>query len=151
MKPVVIYAELQKRISNDLNKNIREFRKTIAEISDLFRGLGSETSAWCPEKIYSKNIGGIIADSYVGYSRIEGKWGLAIRTIERDDTDKVFISKRVYAIESCRNVEIIIKGLEKVEDLLLMIRKTTDAQMELLETTSAVDDTLTRIRKPERS
>ena len=75
---------LRKRISDNLNTGMKEFGKTVGDISRNFRSLGLETAVWYPEKIHSTNLGGIVADSYFGYSRIEGKWGLIIRTIERD-------------------------------------------------------------------
>ena len=76
---------------------MREFGKTVGDISRNFKSLGLETSVWCPEKIHSTNLGGIVADSYFGYSRIEGKWGLIIRTIERDVESRAFVGQRVYA------------------------------------------------------
>ena len=130
----ITYDILRKRISENLNAGIREFDKTVGDISRNFKSLGLETSVWCPEKIHSTNLGGIVADSYIGYSRIEGKWGLIIRTIERDSESMAFVSQRVYAIESCRNLEIVAHALKRVRDLLLLMAKTTDRQVEILTT-----------------
>jgi hypothetical protein len=71
----IAYEELQKRIAEKLNVQIKEFHKTIGEISERFRNLGLETAVWYPEKIHAGNLGGIDADSYIGYSRLEGRWG----------------------------------------------------------------------------
>jgi hypothetical protein len=136
------YEILRKRISENLNAGIREFGKTIGDISRNFKSLGLETSVWCPEKIHSTNLGGIVADSYIGYSRIEGKWGLIIRTIERDSESLAFVSQRVYAIESCRNLEIVAHALKRVRDLLLLMAITTDRQVEILNTLGNETDSL---------
>jgi hypothetical protein len=141
----VLYGELQKKISEDLNARLREFRRIITEAGELFRGLGMETSVWCPEKIYTKNIGGITADSYVGYARIEGKWRLAIRTIERDSLNNMFISSRMYSIESCRNIELVIEALRKKDELLLAVSTSVDNQIKLLKTVSDSADPSGRI------
>ncbi len=45
-----------------------------------------------------------------------------------------FVSQRVYAIESCRNLEIVVHALKKVRDLLLLMAKATDRQLEILTT-----------------
>ena len=138
----ITYDILRKRISENLNAGIREFGKTVGDISRNFKSLGLETSVWCPEKIHSTNLGGIVADSYIGYSRIEGKWGLIIRTIERDSESMAFVSQRVYAIESCRNLEIVAHALKRVRDLLLLMAKTTDRQVEILTTLDSETDSL---------
>ena len=138
----ITYEILRKRISENLNAGIREFGKTVGDISRNFKSLGLETSVWCPEKIHSTNLGGIVADSYIGYSRIEGKWGLIIRTIERDSESMAFVSQRVYAIESCRNLEIVAHALKRVRDLLLLMAKTTDRQVEILTTLDSETDSL---------
>ena len=138
----ITYDILRKRISENLNAGIREFDKTVGDISRNFKSLGLETSVWCPEKIHSTNLGGIVADSYIGYSRIEGKWGLIIRTIERDSESMAFVSQRVYAIESCRNLEIVAHALKRVRDLLLLMAKTTDRQVEILTTLDSETDSL---------
>jgi hypothetical protein len=105
-----------------------------------------ETSVWCPEKIHSTNLGGIVADSYFGYSRIEGRWGLIIRTIERDAESRAFVGQRVYAIESCKNLEIVVHALKKVRDLMQLMAKATDRQLEIL---TALDKETESLRDPE--
>ena len=128
----VTYEKLKKRVSETLNVQMKEFRKTVADISENFRNLGLETAVWYPEKIHTANIGGIDADSYIGYSRIEGRWGLIVRTIEHDHESHAFVSQRVYTIESCGNVEIVSNSLKKVRELLLYIDKVTDQQIKAL-------------------
>ena len=143
MSDDITYEVLRKRNSESLNAGIREFGKTVGDISRNFKSLGLETSVWCPEKIHSTNLGGIVADSYVGYSRIEGKWGLIIRTIERDGESLAFVGQRVYAIESCRNLEIVVHALKKIRDLLLLMAKATDRQLEIL---TKLDDEMDALR-----
>ncbi len=128
----VTYEKLKKRVSETLNVQMKEFRKTVADISENFRNLGLETAVWYPEKIHTANIGGIDADSYIGYSRIEGRWGLIVRTIEHDHESHAFVSQRVYTIESCGNVEIVSNSLKKVRELLLCIDKVTEQQIRSL-------------------
>jgi hypothetical protein len=140
------YEVLRKRISENLNTGLWEFGKTVGDISRNFKSLGLETSVWWPEKIHSTNLGGIVADSYFGYSRIEGKWGLIIRTIERDVESHVFVGQRVYAIESCKNLEIVAHALKKVRDLMLLMAKATDRQLEIL---STLDTETESLRDPE--
>ena len=142
----ITYEVLRKRISENLNAGIREFGKTVGDISRNFKSLGLETSVWHPEKIHSTNLGGIIADSYFGYSRIEGKWGLIVRTIERDSESLAFVGQRVYAMESCKNLEIVVHALSKVRDLLLLMAKATDRQLDIL---STVDHETESLRDPE--
>jgi hypothetical protein len=142
----ISYEALSKRISENLNAGLKEFGKTVGDISRNFRNLGLEASVWYPDKIHSTNLGGIVADSYFGYSRIEGKWGLIIRTIERDSESRAFVGQRVYTIESCRNVEIVINALKKAKDLLLLMEKATDRQLEII---TKLDDELDALRNPE--
>jgi hypothetical protein len=129
----ITYDTIRKRVSENLSPEIKEFRKTIADISSNFRNLGLETAVWYPEKIHTVNFGGVDAESYVGYSRIEGRWGLMIRIIERDHEKHSFIGQRVVTIESCGNMEMVLNALKKVPDLVLSIQKTAEQQIKLLE------------------
>ena len=129
----ITYDAIRKRVSDDLSPKTKEFRKTIADIGNNFRNLGLETAVWYPEKIHTANFGGIDAESYVGYSRIEGRWGLMIRIIERDRELHSFIGQRVVTIESCGNMEMVVNALKKVRDLVLSIHKTAEQQIKLLE------------------
>jgi hypothetical protein len=140
------YEALKKRVSEDLNVRKREFAKCIGEISRNFRDLGLETAVWHPERIHSIDIGGLDADSYVGYSRIEGRWGLHIRTVERDRDTHAFVSQRVYAIEACGNVEIIVNALKKTRELLRIMAGATDQAIEIL---SHPDSEIDQLRKPD--
>jgi hypothetical protein len=126
------YEVLRKRVSEELNSRIKEFGKTVVEIDRHFRYLGLEKSVWHPEKIYGANIGGLEAESYMGYSRIEGKWGLMIRTIERDHETRAFVSQRVFPIGSCSNMEIVVNALHKIPDLLRLIASVVDRQLKSL-------------------
>jgi hypothetical protein len=128
----ITYETLRKRVTEDLSIPIKEFGKTVGEISRNFRNLGFETAIWYPEKIHTTNLGGIIADSYLGYSRVEGRWGLIIRTIERDQESRAFVGQRVYPIEACGNLEIVVSALKKARELLLCISKAADQQIEIL-------------------
>jgi hypothetical protein len=129
----ITYETIRKRVSDNLSPEVKEFRQTIADIGNNFRNLGLETAVWYPEKIHTANFGGIDADSYVGYSRIEGRWGLMIRIIERDRENHSFIGQRVVTIESCGNMEMVVNALKKVRDLIASIQKTTEQQIKLLE------------------
>ena len=140
------YETLRKRISENLNTPKKELAKSVADISRNFGNLGLETAVWYPEMIHSANIGGIEADSYIGYSRIEGKWGLIIRTIERDQESRAFVGQRVFPIESCGNVEILVNALKKARELLRFIAKTREYQTEVL---SKMDPEIEQLRSPE--
>lgn len=128
----IAYDELQKRIAENLNVPIKEFHQTIIETSDRFRNLGLETAVWCPEKIHTGNLGGIDADSYIGYSRLEGRWGLVIRTIEHDRESHAFVGQRLLALEACRNMEMAVNALKRIEDLMLCIKEAVENQIEVL-------------------
>lgn len=141
------YEALRKHISEDLAVGLNEFSRIVGDISRNFRSLGLEAAVWYPDKIHSTNIGGIIADSYFGYSRVEGKWGLTIRTLERDGETRAFVGQRVYAIETCRNAEIVVHALKRAPDLLHLMKKTTDRQLEIIKTLGNEMDAL---RTPER-
>jgi hypothetical protein len=140
------YEALRKRVSEELNARKREFAKSAGDISRNFRDLGLETAVWHPEQIHSINIGGLNAESYVGYSRIEGRWGLNIRTIERDSESHAFVSQRVYALEACGNAEIVVNALKKTRELLRLIAKTADLAIEILAKT---DDEINKLRNPD--
>jgi hypothetical protein len=142
----ITYETVKKRVLEDLNAPIREYIKTVGEISRNFRNLGFETAIWYPERIHTTNLGGIVADSYFGYSRVEGRWGLIIRTIERDQESRAFVGQRVYPIESCGNVEIVVNALRKARELLLSINKAADQQMEILK---KLDGETDQLRNPE--
>jgi hypothetical protein len=142
----ITYEKLKKRVSESLNAKAKEFHKAVEEIGGHFRNLGLETAVWYPEKIHTANIGGIDADSYVGYSRIEGKWGLIIRTIEHDLESHAFVSQRVITIESCGNMEIVVSALKKVRELLLCIHKATEQQIKTL---AQPDGEISELRNPD--
>jgi hypothetical protein len=130
------YEKLKNRVSENLNDRTKAFRKTVGDVSGNFRNLGLESAVWYPEKIHTANIGGLDADSYIGYSRVEGKWGLIVRTIEHDRDSHAFVSQRVYTIESCGNLEIVVNALRKVPELMLCLNKTVDNQINLLSQTA---------------
>jgi hypothetical protein len=129
------YDKLRQRISEDLNDQTKEFRKAVGDISENFRNLGLGSAVWYSERIHTANIGGIDADSYIGYSRVEGKWGLIVRTIERDHESHAFVSQRVYTIESCGNMEIVVNALRKVPELMLCLNTTAENQIAILSQT----------------
>jgi hypothetical protein len=101
---------------------------------------------WCPEKIHTANEGGIDADSYVGYSRIEGRWGLMIRIIERDRESQAYVSQRVIPIEACGNMEIVVAALEKVPELVLSIDEAAERQAKAI---VQLDRRIAELRDPE--
>ncbi len=138
------YEILRKRVSDDLNARIKEFGKTVEEIDRHFRYLGLEKAVWHPEKIYMANIGGLEAESYIGYSRIEGKWGLMIRTIERDHETHAFVSQRVFTIGSCGNMEIVVNALHKIPELMRSVSATVDRQLKSLAVTGEEYDAYRR-------
>jgi hypothetical protein len=137
------YDKLRKRISERLSDRIKEFRKTVADISENFRNLGFESAVWYPEKIHTTNIGGIDADSYVGYSRVEGKWSLVLRTIEHDHESHAFVNQRVFTIESCGNIEIVVSALRKVSELMHCLDKAAEHQIQTL---AKLDNEFDRLR-----
>jgi hypothetical protein len=126
------YDKLRKSISESLNDRIKKFHQTVSEISDNFRNLGFETAVWYPERIHTANLGGISADSYIGYSRVEGRWGLIVRTIEHDCESHAFVNQRVFTIESCGNIEIVVNALRKVPELMRCMSKATEHQIKTL-------------------
>jgi hypothetical protein len=142
----ITYENLRKSISENLNASVREFGKTVGDISRNFRGLGLEAAVWYPEKIHTINLGGVVAESYFGYSRIEGKWGLVIRTIERDCESGAFVSQRVYTIESSRNIEVVANALKKTRELMHLVLQATDKQLEIL---SGLGNELQALRNPD--
>jgi hypothetical protein len=142
----ITYETLREHVLENLTLPVKEFGKTVGEISRNFRNLGFETATWYPEKIHTTNIGGIIADSYLGYSRVEGRWGLIIRTIERDQESRAFVGHRVYPIESSGNLEIIVSALKKARELLLCISKVADQQIEILK---ELDGAIEPLRNPD--
>lgn len=127
------FERLSARISEGLNGRLKEFSGTVEDIARNFRNLGFGTAVWIPDRIHTVNLGGVDADSYVGYSRIEGKWGLLIRTIERDHESRSFISQRVYTIESSRNIELVTNALANVRRLATSINEAAERQIQLFE------------------
>jgi hypothetical protein len=123
---------LKNRVALDLNERKRKFSRQVGEICRSFRDLGLETAVWHPKKIYSANIGGLDAESYIGYSRVEGKWGLNVRTIERDRESGAFVNQRVYPLESSGNVEMVVCALKSVGELWKEIARITEQELELL-------------------
>jgi len=142
----ITYEKLQKRVSGHLNPRLRELGKTVEEINRYFKSLGLETAVWLPERIHTANLGGVQADSYIGYSRVEGRWGLLIRTIERDPATQAFMGQRVFTIEACTNAEIVVNALEKVRSLVLLVHETIENQIKKLE---QVGSELHELRSPE--
>ena len=128
----VAYEELQKRIAETLNAQIKDFNHTIRETCEKFRNLGLETAVWYPGKIHTGNLGGIDADSYIGYSRLEGRWGLIIRTIEHDHESHAYVSQKLLTMESCRNMEIVVSALKKITDLMACIKDAVENQIKVL-------------------
>ena len=123
----VTFENLSARVFDNMTR-IKEFSRTVEDIGRNFRNLGLGMAVWHPEKVHSANLGGIEAESYIGYSRIEGKWGLLIRTIERDRETRNFVNQRVYPIESCGNTEIVLSGLRKTQELALLVNDVIERQ-----------------------
>jgi hypothetical protein len=142
----ITFEKLSAHISDNLAK-IKEFSRTVEDIGRNFRNLGLGLAVWHPETIHSANLGGIEAESFIGYSRIEGKWGLQIRTIERDRETRNFVNQRVYPIESCGNMEIVVNGLRKTRELALLISETIDRQANVL---SQVGTEFEELRNPNK-
>ena len=128
----ITYEKLRLRVSDDLNTRIKEFGKTVEEIDRHFRYLGLVMAVWYPDRIHSANLGGLDAETYIGYSRIEGRWGLILRTIERDHESHAFASQRVYTIGSCGNMEIVLNALRKIPELIRLIDKAIEQQLKML-------------------
>ncbi len=126
------YEKLRRRVSEDLNARVKEFGKTVEDVDRYFRYLGLGMAVWHPEKIHSLNLGGLEAESYVGYSRIEGKWGLIIRTIERDQETRAFVSQRVYTIGSSGNTELVANALRRIPELIQLLEKAVDQQIKTI-------------------
>jgi len=142
----ITYEKLKKNISEELSIRINDFSRTVADIGRNFRILGFETAVWLPECIHTSNMGGIDADSYLGYSRIEGRWGLTVRTIERDHESRAFVNQRLRTLESCSNIELAVNALKKVGELLLQIQKTAAAQTLILD---GLGSEINELRNPE--
>jgi hypothetical protein len=142
----ITYEKLRKHISEKLNTQVREFHQTVESISENFRNLGLGIALWHPERIHTANIGGLDADSYVGYSRIEGKWGLNIRTIELHHETHAFVSQRVYPIESCGNMEIVANAMEKIPELIRNMHAATENQIDIL---SRINRKVMDLKNPE--
>ncbi len=142
----ITYEDLRKRVSDDLNMRMKEFGKTVEEIDRYFRYLGLGVAVWVPERIHMANVGGLDAESYIGYSRIEGKWGLIIRTIERDHETRSFVSQRVYTLGSSGNMELVVNGLRKIPDLMRAIDRVVGQQISTLAESAGEFD---RMRNPD--
>ena len=125
----ITYEKLRARVSDELNPRAKEFGRTVEDVDRYFRYLSLGTAVWHPERIYTANIGGLDAESYIGYSRIEGKWGLIIRTIERDHETHSFVNQRVYTIGSSGNMELVANALRKIPDLMRSIDKAIEKQI----------------------
>jgi hypothetical protein len=143
----ISYERLRRRVSEDLNAHTKEFGKIVEDVDRYFRYLGLGTAVWHPEKVHGTNLGGLDAESYVGYSRIEGKWGLVIRTIERDHETHAFVSQRVYTIGSSGNMELVANALRKIPELVQLLEKTVDQQIRTVAESSGEFEAL---RKAER-
>ena len=140
------YEKLRKHITGNLNPRIKEFRKIVSDINNHFKNLELGISVWYPEKIYQANLGGIDAESYIGYSRLEGKWGLIIKTVERDQKSGTIVGHRLVPIESSRNMEVIVNALRKVPQLMRLIQEAVDRQTAALEN---LDDEFSKFRDSE--
>jgi hypothetical protein len=142
----ITYDNLKRNISEELSARVNEFSGKVADIGRNFRNLGFETAVWLPERIHTSNMGGIDTDSYLGYSRMEGRWGLTVRTIERDHESRIFVNQRLRTLESCSNIELAANALKRVGELVLQIQKTADAQKEILD---ELGDEINDLRNPE--
>lgn len=142
----ITYEKLKKNISEELSARVNEFSGKVADIGRNFRSLGFETAVWLPERIHTSNMGGIDADSYLGYSRLEGRWGLTVRTIERDHESRAFVNQRLRTLESCSNIELAANALKRVGDLVRQIQKTAGAQTEIL---NGLGAEINKLRSPE--
>jgi hypothetical protein len=141
------YEKLRRRVLEELNTRIKEFGKIVEDVDRYFRYLGLGMAVWHGEKIHTTNLGGLDAESYIGYSRIEGKWGLVLRTIERDHESHAFVSQRVYTIESCGNVEIVANALKKIPELMQLLEKAVDQQ---IKTIAQAGGEFESLRNPDR-
>ncbi len=136
------YEKLRKQVSDDLVPHAREIGKGIADISSNFKMLGLETAVWHPEKIHTANLGGIDGETYLGYARIEGRWGLVLRTIERDQKSDQYVGQRILMLESCSNLEILANALGKIGELAVGISKAINHQSKTIKRLNGMIESL---------
>jgi hypothetical protein len=142
-KKMNTYEKLRNEVSDILTSRSREIARHIGEISSNFKILGLEVAVWHPDKIHTANLGGVDAETYIGYSRIEGRWGLVIRTIERDRANGGYVGQRILTLEACNNMEIVANALKKVQDLAQLIHKAIQQQQNAM---AQVDVEIEKIR-----
>jgi hypothetical protein len=140
------YEKLRKQVADDLVPHAREIGKGIADICSNFKMLGLETAVWHPEKIHTVSLGGIDAETYLGYARIEGRWGLVLRTIERDQKTGQYVSQRILTLESCSNLEILANALGKIGELAGCIHSGINQQANAIGKLSGIIKDLQHLR-----
>ena len=115
-----IFEKLENRWNDNIEKHISELNKELEPITNSFNNLSVRFSIW--RRLNSKNIiNDITLEGFLGYSEIQGEWGLVIKTLERDnkfgfvlktDIEKLN-GKNVFIKEAISEIPQILNDLDK--------------------------------------
>jgi hypothetical protein len=118
-----------------LNETSDEFALTIVAIDTALKSLNLGTTAWYEYAKSSDNEGGY-SSRYVGYAKINGKWGLALSTVSgyinysEDEVDQWSFNEapRWMRIEAVDHIPDLLDELIKQTEKLTTDLQTKKAQ-----------------------
>jgi hypothetical protein len=133
-----------------LNAASDEFSRTVAPIDAALKKLNLGVAAWHKYMGGSPDADGDYWSRELGYARVQGKWGLALRTVEGnvndfDDDTQTWLfndAPRMMRVEAIDHIPALLEELVKQsEKVATELHKQVGRAAEFAETISSLADT----------
>jgi hypothetical protein len=128
---LTIFEKLKKRWNDNIEKRASELNEVLEPIITGFNNSGIRFSVW--HSLGSKQVTpGISTEGFLGYSEKDGRWGLMIKTIERDHKTNTILNS---AVRKLNGKSIFIKeAVNIIPELLNNLNKAIEQhKKELIE------------------
>jgi hypothetical protein len=128
---LTIFEKLKKRWNDNIEKRASELNEVLEPIITGFNNSGVHFSVW--HSLGSKQVTpGISTEGFLGYSVKDGRWGLLIKTIERDHKTNTILNS---GVRNLNGKSIFIKeAVNTIPELLNNLDNATEQhKKELIE------------------
>ena len=117
------YQKLSSAATN-LNQVSDQLSRTIRDLDVALKKLNLGISSWVDFQEWHSLDGAIYSIESVGYAKVKGKWGIAIKTIKGDyrNPDEEHVEKWSFG-EAPRHMRL--KAIDRIPELLARLTKET--------------------------
>jgi hypothetical protein len=126
-----VSASFQKlaRSAEQLNAVSNELGKSIAALDAALKHLNLGVSTWVATYEDSNPLTGRFHTRGIGYAKVNGKWGIALRTIDGDYTNPGFEDSEEWPFNDAprsQRIEAVAKLPDLIEKLVEVAASVTD-------------------------